>query len=221
MWTRLDGFWSVLGCATAAGPYAKVSDADPVVNLSTAAGMAMYTSAVSKVVKQCQETAMRYGFDHVFLENTRRFSNCYESFFGITADCWACDSTKNDCNYYSGGKVQSATTCSSAAWQGLPFSAAPFCWDCYGYANIYQLPALPQCTTSGCRYCSTPDGSWAKVMQVYRRTPRTVTATASLQPYVGANPATNTFYDPAFPSGIPFDQYDQCPWQDGLLNWAG
>lgn len=165
---------------------------------------------------------MRFGFDHVFLENTKRYTD--SKAFGITANCWACDSTKTDCNYYSGGKVQSATNCSSAAYQGLPFNGAPdgYCYGCTGsgYTTIYQLPMLPQCTTSGCRYCRTPDGYWSKVMQVYRRTPGNVQATASLKPYVGANPVTNSFYDPAFPNGIPFTHYDQCPWQDGLLHWV-
>ena len=218
-WTRLDPFWSVLAGTGFGGPWAKVSDASPVANLSTAEGMTMYTNAVTSVVKQCQDTAMRYGFDHVFLENTKRYTDM--SAFAITANCWACDSTTSDCNYYSGGKVQSATNCSSAAFQGLPFNGAPYCWECGGFATIYQLPMLPQCTTSGCRYCSTPDGYWAPVMQVYRRTPGTIQAKAILQPYVGANPATNTFYDPAFPDGIYFQNYDQCPWQDGLLHWAG
>lgn len=170
--------------------------------------MTAYTNAVTNIVKQCQDAALRYGFDHVFLEGTRRMAECQVNFFAITASCWACDSSKQFCNYYGGGQVPSNATCSSAIYSGLPFNSS-------GYSRIYQLPTLPQCTTSGCRYCKTASNTYLKVIQVYRATPKGTYATASLEPYVGANPETKTFYDPAYPNGIASSMFDNCPGSNG------
>lgn len=170
IWTNLNAHWTynTLDATGSCSPY-------PFSVTWSNLGSG-FNAAAANVIKQCQDYAWSLGYDHVALNQFFR-RKWFDS--RLCATCSGCDSTKTNCNYYSGGIVPTPNVCSPGIIAGL--------YDAPGtmFAG-YELPNTTQCNHAGCGWCLNATLGMQPVMQIYRKTPPEVTASASIPIYVGA-----------------------------------